>query len=555
MPVRFPTDLKTLTGDLFGGVTAAVVALPTALAFGIASGIGPEAGLYSAVAVGFFAAVFGGTPSQISGPTGPMTVAMSVVVAQYADSLAEAFTIVMLAGLLQIVLGALRVGTFVSYTPYSVVSGFMSGIGMIIIAIQVLPLLGAAAVTGGPLAAIRAWPDAVANLNPDALVVGSAALAVGLLWPRRLRRYLPAPLAALIVGTLAALTWFTEAPVIGSMPAGLPGLHAPDLSPVFLAGALEPAFILALLGSIDSLLTSLVADALTRSHHDANRELVGQGLGNFAAGMLGALPGAGATMGTVVNIQAGGRTPVSGVVRAGLLLAVVLALGRITEPIPHAVLAGILVKVGLDIIDWRFLTHVPRIRGDYVAVMSITLFVTVFIDLVTAVALGLIVSALLHARQFERLELNHVVSVPLLDGVLSSDPPDDDAAAGQRDGYETHVGLLALRGSFTVASATQLARAIGGDVREHDVLILDFSETTYVDDSAAQVIAQLVDIAAEASTDCIVLNLSGAVADTLHSLDAFKTVPAERFVDSLEDAKALARDIVGGAVPPADERT
>ena len=537
-------SLKLLRGDLFGGVTAAVVALPTALAFGLASGIGPEAGIYSAVAVGFFAAVFGGTPSQISGPTGPMTVAMAVVLTQHADSMAEAFSIVMLAGLLQIVLGVLRIGSFVSYTPYSVVSGFMSGVGAIIIVIQVLPLLGAAVVSGGPVGAILAWPAAVADLNPDALGAGAVALAVAFLWPRRARRSLPAPLAALIAGTLAAVIWFPGAPVIGPMPAGLPGLHAPVLSPAFLAGALEPAFVLALLGSIDSLLTSLIADALTRTQHDANRELVGQGLGNIAAGAIGALPGAGATMGTVVNIQAGGRTAVSGAVRAALLLAVVLAAGHITEPIPHAVLAGILIKVGVDIIDWRFLTRVRRIRSDYVAVMSLTLLVTVFIDLVSAVALGLIVSALLHARQFERLELRQVVSVPLLDTTFLAAAADGDDAGGAADSYEARVGLVSLRGSFTVASANEMARVIGADIREHQVVILDFSKTTYMDDSAAEVVAQLVDAAAESDTDCIILGLSGAVAEVLHSLDVFRAIPDERFVDSLDAARTVAQTIV-----------
>ena len=554
MQPRIPYDLKRLGGDLLGGVTAAVVALPTALAFGLASGIGPEAGLYSAIAVGFFAAVFGGTPSQISGPTGPMTVAMAVVVTQHAGNIAEAFSIVMLAGLLQILLGALRIGSFVSYTPYSVISGFMSGVGAIIIVIHVLPLLGAPVVSGGPVAAILAWPAAAADLNADALIVGAVALAVAFFWPRRVRRSLPAPLAALIAGTLAAVIWFPGAPVIGPMPAGLPSLHAPVLSPAFLLGALQPAFILALLGSIDSLLTSLIADALTRTQHDANRELVGQGLGNIAAGAIGALPGAGATMGTVVNIQAGGRSAVSGAVRAGLLLVVVLAAGQITAPIPHAVLAGILLKVGVDIVDWRFLTRLRRIQRDYVAVMSMTLLVTVFVDLVSAVALGMIVSALLHARKFERLEIKQVVSVPLLDTAFLADAADDNDAAGPADRYAARVGLVSLRGSFTVASAHEMARVIGADIREHEVVILDFSKTTYMDDSAADVAAQLVDAAAESDTDCIILGLSGAVAEVLHSLDVFKAIPDERFVDSLDAARTLARTVVDRTAPPA-ERT
>lgn len=264
-----------LPGDVFGGVTSAIVMLPMASAFGVASGLGPVAGIYGAVAVGFFAAVFGGTPSQISGPTGPMTVAMAAIVTLYADSLATAFTIVMLAGLFQIALGVLRIGSFVSYTPYSVISGFMTGIGVIIMVLQVIPFLGADPVSGGPLAQIAAWPDALADAGWHDLVVGAVALAVCVLWPRRMHRFLPAPLAALVTGTCLALFLLTEARTIGAIPAGLPVLQAPRLEWGSIRGLVEPALLVSLLGSIDSLLTSLVADSQTRTGHNPNRELVG----------------------------------------------------------------------------------------------------------------------------------------------------------------------------------------------------------------------------------------------------------------------------------------
>ncbi len=539
--MRFSYDLQRLSGDIFGGVTATVVALPVALAFGVASGLGPIAGLYSAIAVGFFAAVFGGTPSQISGPTGPMTIAMAVVVTQHADGdLTKAFTIVMLAGALQVALGALRIGSFVTYTPYSVISGFMSGIGIIVMTIQVLPLIGAVNVPGGPLNSIRAWPDAVAGLNPDALIVGVIALAAGIFWPSKLSKFMPAPLLALILGTVAAFFWFTDAPVIGSAPTGLPEFYLPEFSPGFLASALQPAFILALLGSIDSLLTSLVADSLTRTRHNPNRELMGQGLGNMAAGIFGALPGAGATMGTVVNIRAGGRTMVSGALRSILLLGLVLGLGQITEPIPHAVLAGILIKVGWDIIDWRFITRVHHIPRDYLLVMLMTLLLTVFVDLVTAVALGLIASGVMRARQSQQLELDSVISVPLLDQAFLSDPEGDD----DFDMFQARVGLLAMRGHFSVASANELVRVVSADIHEHEVVIFDFSDTTYMDDSAALIMEQLISGAGEENTECIVMNLSGSVASSLNSFNVFKDIPDDRFVDDLDEAREVARNIL-----------
>ena len=541
--MRIPSySLHTLHGDLFGGVTAAVVALPVALAFGVASGIGPIAGMYSVIAVGFFAAIFGGTPSQISGPTGPMTIAMAVVVTQHAETLPEAFTIVMLAGLLQIALGAIRVGSLVSYTPYSVISGFMSGIGIIIIVIQVMPFIGLGTVSGGPLNSIRAWPDAFGDLNWEALVLGAVSLGVGIFWPGRLRKFLPGPLAALVAGTLVGLFWLKGAPIIGEVPTGLPDLQIPEVSPGFIAKVIEPAFILALLGSIDSLLTSLVADSLTRTRHNPNRELMGQGLGNFASGLVGGLPGAGATMGTVVNIRAGGRTPVSGALRSGFVLALVLGIGWIVEPIPHAVLAGILMKVGWDIIDWRFITRVRHIRRDYLLIMLVTLILTVFVDLVTAVALGLIAAGLARAQEEARPELDSVVSVPLLEHTFFSEDTDIlDSDLDEEELYRARVGLVSMRGSFTVASANELAQVIGRDIREHEVVIFDFSRTTRMDDSAALVMEQLIDTAGDDKTECIVMGLSDSVGRNLHALNVFRKVPKDRFVETLDEARALAR--------------
>ena len=542
MPLKIDYDLQTLRGDLFGGVTAAVVGLPVALAFGVASGLGAVAGLYGAIAVGFFAAVFGGTRSQISGPTGPMAVAMAVIVTTHAESLTEAFTIAILAGLIQILLGALRIGRFVGYTPYSVISGFMSGVGIIIILVQTLPFLGAPVASGGPLGAVQAWPDAVRGFNVSALVIAVVTLVVGIVWPSRLRKFLPPTLAALISGTLLGVLWLTDTPVIGEVPTGLPTLRFPEMAPDVLVRAVQPAIIIALLGSIDSLLTSLVADSMTRTRHNPNRELVGQGIGNMAAGLIGGLPGAGATLGTVVNLRAGGRTPVSGALRAAILLALVLGLGRYVEAIPHAALAGILMKVGWDIIDWRFLTRIHRVQREHLLVMLITLGLTVFLDLITAVAIGLIAAGMASARQFERLQMDSVVSVPLLDLSFFGAQDDEETV----DEFVARVGLVALRGSFTVASANKLISAISMDVRDHEVVILDFSDTVYMDDSAALVVEQLVDSAIAENTEVIVMGLEGRPAVTLGALNALERVPANRFAKTLNEARDIAQRVLAG---------
>ncbi len=533
-------DLKTFQGDVFGGITSAVVALPVALAFGIASGLGAEAGIYGAIAVGFFASVFGGTRSQISGPTPSMTVAMAVIISTHANSLGEALIIVVLAGVIQVLLGVLRIGRFVVYTPHVVVSGFMSGIGIIIMLIQVLPFLGAPTSPEGPMGAVRALPAAIAGLNPSALAIALVALAITIFWPRQLERLAPAPLIALVAGSMMGILWLTGAPSIGSIPEGLPDFTLQLPSTDFLLGALQPAIILALLGAVDSLLTSLVADSMTGTRHKPDKELVGQGIGNIVSGLFQGMPGAGATIGTVTNIRAGGSTPVSGVIRALFLLALLLGFGKYVEPIPHAVLAGILMKIGWDIVDWRLLRRIHRLRRDHLVVMLMTLLLTVVVDLVTAVAIGLIVAGMNHARQLKGLELDSVVSVPVLDRTFFAGEEGMEIS----DPLQARVGMVALRGTLTVASSRNLVSVIGADIKDHEVVIFDFSEARFLDDSAAMVIEQLLDVAGDADTSVIVVGPSGGVAEMIDALDVLRGVPGDRVVSRLDQARGIARKLL-----------
>ena len=519
-------SLDSLRGDIFGGITAAVVALPLALAFGVASGIGALAGLYGAIAVGFFAAVFGGTRAQVSGPTGPMTVVMAAVVADHAGNLSEAFAIVFLGGLIQTVFGLLRVGRFVSYTPYTVVSGFMSGIGVIIIVIQTLPFFGLPTATGGPICAMRGWSGIPSGLNVDALIIAAVSLALMIFWPARLRAFLPPPLATLVIGTLTGLFLLPGAPVIGDVPSGLPDLYLPFVSLAQLPSIVQPALILALLGSIDSLLTSLVADSVTRTRHNSNRELIGQGIGNMVAGLIGGLPGAGATMRTVVNVRAGGRTPISGALHAILLLGLVLGLGPLAERIPHAVLAGILIKVGWDIIDWGYLKRIRRAPRDKVIVMLVTLGLTVFVDLITAVAIGLILAAFATARWMEQEELKGVTAVALGNHIEGLDP-------AEREELQKHngrIGLILLRGRFSYASARELVQRAGSEAAGYDAIIYDFSNAAHIDTSAALAIEDLLRTANEDTAGCFVSGLSGPAEETLSALGVLDEIPPDHVV-------------------------
>ena len=535
--------LDTLRGDLFGGLTTAVVALPICLAFGVASGLGAEAGLYSAIAVGFFASLCGGTRTQISGATAPMAVAMAVIVGSHAATLAEALTVVVMAGVIQILLGISKIGRFIAYTPYVVVSGFMTGIGVIVIVMQLLPALGLTSPSSGVMGVFAALPAAIQSLNSEALIIALVTLAVAIFWPQVFRRILPAPLAALIVGTFLGIFWFPEAPVIGHVPSELPGIAIgiPDLD--YVIRSIEPALILALLGSIDSLLTSLVADSMTGTHHNPDRELLGQGIGNVIVGMFGGLAGAASTPLTTTNIRSGGTTRVSGASYALIMLVILLGAGSYLAPVPLAVLAGILIKVGWDIIDRRFLAVLHRIRKEHLVVMVTTLSVTVLVDLVTGVAVGFIAAGIAHAVQIQNLELDSVVSVPLLDSkffanhkeVLTQDP------------LAARVGLVSLRGRFTVASSRNLHKAVGEDIKEHQIVIFDFAAASDFDDSAAMVISQLMEVAEKEDTTFIVMALSGEALDTLVTFNVLSRVPDELIVETLDEAREVAAKLLASS--------
>ncbi len=532
--------MNTIRGDIFGGVTAAVVALPLALAFGVASGIGPIAGLYGAIAVGFFAAVFGGTPAQVSGPTGPMTVVMGAIVAEHAGNLGEAFAIVFLGGALQILFGAMRVGRFVSYTPYSVVSGFMSGIGIIIIIVQTLPFFGLATVSGGPLATIHAWGGVPGGANIDAIVIAGLSLAVMVFWPSRWQAVFPPPLAALILGTLLSLFALHGAPTIGAVPTGLPDFYLPAISLANLPDIVQPAIILALLGSIDSLLTSLVADSITRTQHKSDRELIGQGLGNMVAGLIGGLPGAGATMRTVVNVRAGGRTPVSGALHALILMALVLGLGPYAEKIPHAALAGILLKVGWDIIDWGYLKRIRRAPRAKVVVMLVTLGLTVFVDLITAVAVGLILAGFVTSQWMETEELKGVNSVALSDENHDLDPNE----VAELEKHDGKIGIIYLRGRFSYASARELVRRAQTVAFGYQAIIFDFTGAAHVDTSAALAIEGILATASDETLGSFVVGLSGSARHTLDALGALDSLPPGHILDNRLEAIRRAGEMV-----------
>ncbi len=397
-----------LRGDIFGGVTAGIVALPLALAFGVQSGLGPAAGLYGAIALGFFAALFGGTPTQVSGPTGPMTVISTVIISQAVariGNIDSAMGIILLtfflAGAFQILFGLIRIGQYIRYIPYPVISGFMTGIGVIIIIFQLYPILGQTS-PKTTLDVIATFIPALQNIDWYSLGVGACTIAIIYLFPYVTRK-VPSLLIALL--SMTAIVYFMKLPIstIGDIPQTLPAFQFSALQNVQFFQNIKliliPAITLAALGVIDTLLTSVVADNLTRTKHNSNKELVGQGIGNMVSALIGGLPGAGATMRTVVNIRAGGFTRLSGMIHSIMLLSILLGLSQYATQIPHAVLAGILISVGINIIDYKGLKHVTHVPKSDTAVMAIVFLMTVFVDLLQAVIVGLVLASVLFMKK------------------------------------------------------------------------------------------------------------------------------------------------------------
>ncbi len=531
-------DVSNLRGDMFGGITAGIIALPLALAFGEASGAGPIAGIWGAIFVGFFASLFGGTGSNVSGPTGPMVVVFAGVFASLSGNLALVFAAVVLAGLLQILLGVFKMGQYIRLVPYPVVSGFMSGIGCIIIALQLSRLFGHEPDGGGTIPALTAIPGAVMDPNLAALVVGVITLVTIFSWPARLGNYVPGPLAALVIGTLVSL-FLSGAPVLGDIPSGFPSFIIPEFTAGTFAIVLEAAALLAVLGAIDSLLTSLVADNMTRTRHDSDRELIGQGIGNTVAGLFGAIPGAGATMRTVVNIRTGGRTKLSGMLHAVLLVAVVISLAPLASKIPHAVLAGILIKVGYDIIDVGYLKRAhtgPRLD---LVLMAMVLFLTVFVDLITAVAAGVVLAALAFIKQLADQQLKQFSGEDTSSLVTT---PEEREVLAKAHG---EITMFDFGGPLSFGAAADVGHQVRERVKHKTTaIILDFSRVPFVDVSAARAVETIIRDAHDVGKIVYETGMNESVRKTLVALNSIRHLPVDVSYETRLEALRAALDLI-----------
>ena len=545
LPRSINYGLNDLRGDVLGGLTASGLTLPAAMGFGVLSGLGPVAGLYGAVAVGIFASLFGGTRGFVYGPNTAVTVTMGVVVAQYADNLAQAATIGILAGLIQIVFGLLGLGRYASYIPTSLTSGFFAAFGVLIIVKQIIPALGGTPPQGDIINSIVSWPEAVRGVNFDALALTVICVGVALLWRGRLLRFSPALFVALVVGIVAGWLLFRDAPTVGEIPSGLPGLQLSAISLEFFLHALQPAFIMALLASLSTFIIALRVDAITGTQHKPNREMLAQGLGNIAAGFTGGMPGSFGA-GTLSNALSGGRSPVAGLTVAGIILAVILFLGPVAERIPFSVLAAILIITGWNFIDWRFIKRIHRVSRSFAIVLLLTFVLALLVDFATAIVIGLVVAALTGSRRLESLEASAVVSVPLLDSAVLEDCDRDEDA----DPFQARTGLVVFPDRVTVASSRELSRILRLDIRGHQFSIFDMSRTVYMDDSAAAMMGDLVGVAmARQSRTIVIAGMNQAVSDTVRSMGVLDRVPPGNLAADVDEARRIVRGFLLASTP------
>ncbi len=497
-------ETNNIKGDVFGGITAGIVALPLALAFGIqafsgvdspeASSMGALAGLVGATLLGFFAALFGGTHSQISGPTGPMTViTASIVSGAWASSQGNISAVILsmslagiFCGLFQVIFGLIRIGKYVRYIPYPVLSGFMSGIGVIIILQQIYPIIGKKS-PASTLDMIINFPAALADgVSVIALALGLACISLIVLVPKVTKK-VPATLVALIAVTVVSLfTNLDSSLTIGNIPASLPmpfftkvQLNGIDWASV-LEASLVPGLTLAGLGSIDTLLTSVVADNITKTKHNSNQELIGQGIGNAVAGLFCGLAGAGATMRTVVNVKSGGRTQISGMIHAVLLLAILLGLGSLVKYVPLSVLAGILITVGWGIIDFRGFKDILRIPKSDAFVMMVVFLMTVFVDLLTAVGIGMVIACVLFMKRAGDLVENSY-SAKALDTFDKESPWEDEKDIPEE--IRNRIYIERLDGPIFFGSITGFQRVMHDIPTNVKIVIIRMRRVPFMDQS------------------------------------------------------------------------
>ncbi|MFK7769011.1 MAG: SulP family inorganic anion transporter [Mariniblastus sp.] len=529
-------------GDVLAGLTVAVIALPLALAFGVASGLGPEAGMWAAICGGIFVGIFGGSRFGISGPTGPKVVQLAALLeltrlANGDADLTFLFSLVFLSGVICIALSLCKVGKFIYYVPYSAVSGFMCGIGVIIILLEIPPMLGFET-PSSVIDAIKQIPYDVMHENPHALIVSMSTFLTIVIWPKISPvKWIPGPLMGLIVGTTIANVANFEIEFIGAMPTGLPPIYIPSISLLYdrFGEAIGPAFALSGLCVFDSLLTCLVADNMTGDRHDSDQEIFGQGIANLACGIFGGVTTATATMRTVANVQCGGKTGLSSIVHGLVLLALMLGLAPLASYIPMACLAGILLKVGYDIIDHRVIPVLHRLPiADAICFWSV-LGLTVSVDLLVAMGVGITIAFVRAIHDLGNLYEQKVVNLKQLDRHW----PGEESMP---DELKEKVLKLRLEGPMFFGVSGSMHEVIN-QLSDFEYLIIRMMHVPLVDMSGAYLLDDIVEKAQKQGATVLMTGLHEDVDSVLQKLKVTDRIGRENCIETFEETVSRIQEL------------
>ena len=595
-----------IKGDVLGGLTAGIVALPLALAFGVSSGLGPSAGLYGAIFLSFFAALFGGTPTQISGPTAPMTAVSMVVIATilsvHNGSIEQALPYILgvflLSGIFQIALGILGVGKYIKYIPYPVVSGFMTAIGVIILITQIIPVLGydvkndaeyieqfkplaeeqilekilveeskegllvledfeetikragevnqasiyeeavnlAKNNSSGVIGTIKALPRALSNINWIEMILALSTIVI-IYGFKKITTAIPSTLVALLIVSGIAIGFGIDYTSIQQIPDGFPKIQwtlFSEFSFMQLFPYILTALTLSLLGAIDSLLTSVVADNLTKTRHLPNKELIGQGIGNSIGAIFGGIPGAGATIRTVVNIQSGGKTRISGMVASLVLLVILLVLSPVASQIPAAVLAGILVTVGIGVMDYKGLNTLSKIPKTEVTVMVVVLLLSVFWNLVYAVGIGLVLASLFFMKKMGDLAK---------DDARVSTISKEKAWKDEKklsDSFKENVFIKHLSGPLFFGFTSEFVNIAKQIPKSASILIIRMDKVPYIDQSGLFALEDVLLDLNEKEIEILIVGIQSQPKYLMKTIGILgELIPEERIFDRFADCKAF----------------
>jgi sulfate permease, SulP family len=543
---------NNVKGDFFGGITAGVVSLPLALAFGLQSGLSPVSGLYCAIFLGVVAVILGGTYTLISTPTGPMTVVAALTISQAISksgslelAMGTILAIFILAGGVQTLFGIFKLGNNVKYIPYPVLSGFMTGIGIILILFEIYPLIGLAS-PSTIKGVVVGLPHDIGNINLSAFGLGVLTLVILYLAPK-FSTMIPATLIALIAGTLVSIIGGLDVPLIGEVPQGLPNLQLESLLTVSFSDPwfiISAALTLGALGCIDTLLTAVIVDKITETKHQSNQELIGQGLGNIASGFFGGLPGAGTTMSSIVNVKAGGRTRLSGIVSSIFLLAVLLGLGTYAQYIPIPVLAAILLSVGMDIIDYNGLKEVAKVELSEGGILIIVLLMTVFVDLIAAVGTGMTLSVFVFMKKMSVIGEDTISLFPIRNLKIRKpcDMKDEFILPSE---YLDRVYIKSFSGPIFFGFSQYLIDNLK-KLPSLDSIIFEMDRVPYLDQSAAHALELVFEYLQKNNIKVFLAQVNEGPLNILRAVDIVpRIVPEEHiFGDIFNCIKQIEEDFV-----------